>query len=177
MAAQPRHLHRLLALFDPLLGCPTLVVEPHHRPAVRLQVRHNESHPRKQFAKVELDLSHHLALCLPTRGLIQKALVPNYRLVARSSHWPRQQLCNVSLQTLVGRDANRVLHAPFPQISGFANAASALKTLLTQLLLPVDFWQQQFFAARRSVLSDEIAEAQSFIQRAYQNEAAIRGDP
>lgn len=29
MATQPRHLHRLLALLDPLLGRPPLVVEPH----------------------------------------------------------------------------------------------------------------------------------------------------
>ena len=43
MATQARHLHRLLAFLDPLLGDPLLggaplVVEPHHRPAVRLQV-------------------------------------------------------------------------------------------------------------------------------------------
>jgi hypothetical protein len=33
MTAQPRHLDRQLAFFDPSLRCPTLVVEPHHRPA------------------------------------------------------------------------------------------------------------------------------------------------
>ena len=33
MAAQPRHLHRLLAFLDPLLGRAALVVEAHHRPA------------------------------------------------------------------------------------------------------------------------------------------------
>ena len=33
MATQPRHLHRLLAF-----------LEPHHRPAVRLQVGHDEPH-------------------------------------------------------------------------------------------------------------------------------------
>ena len=42
MTAQPRHLHRLLAFFDPLLRCPSLVVESHHRPTQQRQVRHNE---------------------------------------------------------------------------------------------------------------------------------------
>src|SRR6516162_10584298 len=42
MATQPRHLHRLLAFLDPLLRLPPLVVEPHHRPAVGFQARHNE---------------------------------------------------------------------------------------------------------------------------------------
>jgi hypothetical protein len=35
MATEPGHLDRLLALLDPLLRCSPLVVEPHHRPAVR----------------------------------------------------------------------------------------------------------------------------------------------
>jgi len=43
VAGQPRHLHRLLAFFDPLFRCSTLVVEPHHRPSVGLQVRHDET--------------------------------------------------------------------------------------------------------------------------------------
>src|ERR1039458_4041971 len=41
--------------------------------------------------------------------------VPDHRLVARPSHWPRQQLRDVSLQALVGPDADRALHAPLFQ--------------------------------------------------------------
>src|ERR1017187_1633254 len=91
MATQPRHLHRLLAFLDPLLRRPPLVVEPHHRPAVRLQVGHDEPHTREQFAKVELHLRHHAPRRLPTRRLVEKAFVPDHRLMAWASHWPRQQ--------------------------------------------------------------------------------------
>jgi len=42
MAAQPRHLHRLLAFFDPLLRRASLVVETDHSPTVRPQVGHDE---------------------------------------------------------------------------------------------------------------------------------------
>ena len=38
VATQPRHLHRLLPLFDPLLDRAPLVVEPYHRPARCLQM-------------------------------------------------------------------------------------------------------------------------------------------
>src|SRR5229473_4697958 len=43
MAAQPRHLHRLLAFFDPLLRRASFVVETDHSPTVRPQVGHDES--------------------------------------------------------------------------------------------------------------------------------------
>jgi len=59
MTTQSRHPHRLLPLFDPLLSRASFVVEPHHRPARRIQVGHNEPDARKQFAKVELYLRHH----------------------------------------------------------------------------------------------------------------------
>jgi len=36
------NLYRLLALLDPPLGRATLVVEPHHGPARRLQIGHDE---------------------------------------------------------------------------------------------------------------------------------------
>src|ERR1019366_95118 len=36
--------------------------------------------------------------CLPTSGLVEKALIPDHRLVARSSYGPRQQLRDVALQ-------------------------------------------------------------------------------
>ena len=71
VAAQPCHPHRLLAFFDPLLRRAAFVVEPHYRPAVGLQVGDDESHPRKQFAKVELHLGHHAGRYLPTRRPIR----------------------------------------------------------------------------------------------------------
>jgi hypothetical protein len=49
VAAQPRHLDRLFAFLNPLFRGAPLVVEPHHRPAVRFQVGHDESHTREQL--------------------------------------------------------------------------------------------------------------------------------
>src|ERR1019366_2668183 len=46
---EPRHLHCLLSFFDPLLRCPALIVEPHHRPTRQRQIRHNEPHSRVQL--------------------------------------------------------------------------------------------------------------------------------
>ncbi len=85
MAAQPRHLHRLLAFFDPLLRRSPLVVEPHHRPAVRFQVGDDESHARKQLPEMKLHLGYHTPRCIPTRCLVQETLVPNHRLLASAS--------------------------------------------------------------------------------------------
>jgi hypothetical protein len=47
MAAQPVHLHCLLAFLEPLLCRPSLVLESHHGLAVCLQVGHDVSHARK----------------------------------------------------------------------------------------------------------------------------------
>ena len=43
MTRQTRPVRRLLALFDPLLGRATLVVEPHQRATRQARARHNES--------------------------------------------------------------------------------------------------------------------------------------
>ena len=149
VAAQPRHLHRLLAFFDPLLRRAALVVEPHHRPAVRLQVGHDESYPRKQLPKVELDLGHHPPRRPPTGCLVEEAFVPHDRLVAWSSHRARQQLRDVPLQAVVGRDADRVLHAPLLQrLVDFwlgEGSVGPKHHLLALLLLLLDFRQQEFF--------------------------------
>src|ERR1700681_1752705 len=104
-------MRRLLTFFDPLLGRAPLVIEPYHRPTGQAQVRDDEANSRKQLTDVELHLRHYSSCCLPTGRLVEKALVPDHWLVARPSHWPRQQLRNIPLQVLVGRYANGVFHA------------------------------------------------------------------
>src|SRR5208282_3278681 len=47
---------------------------------------------------------------LPTRRLIEKALVADQRFVARPSHWPGQQFRNISLQNIVSGKPDSVLH-------------------------------------------------------------------
>src|ERR1700675_4993240 len=80
MAAQPRHLHRLLAFFDRFLRRASLVVKTDHRPAVRPQVGHDESTSGEKLPKVELHRGHHPPRRLPTRCMVEKALAPDHRL-------------------------------------------------------------------------------------------------
>src|ERR1035437_3832195 len=95
MTTQPRHLHRLLPLFDPLLSRAPLVVKTDHGPAGRLQVGHDEAYSREQLSEVELHFRHYPTCCLPTGRLIQKALVPDHGLVARH----RVRMANPSPKT------------------------------------------------------------------------------
>ena len=67
MTTQPGRLHRLLAFLDPLLGGPTLIVEPYHRPARQRQVRYDEAYLAEQFPKVEFHLRHDPPRFAPTR--------------------------------------------------------------------------------------------------------------
>src|SRR5664280_248720 len=120
MARKASHLYGLLAFLDPLLGRSPLVVETHHRPARCLQVGHDESDSGEQLPSMELHLRHYPTCCLPTSGLVEKALVPDHRLVARSSYGPRQQLRDVALQAVVGGYADGIPHASLLQ-SWFAS--------------------------------------------------------
>ena len=148
MATQPRHLHRLLAFFDPLFGCPALVVESHHRPTRQTQARNDKAHPREQLALVMFHFGHHAAGLLPARCLVEKTLVLHQRLDAGPSHRSRQQLRDVPLQAVVGRDADRVRDAPLLQrlvdLRFGKSGVGPKGYLVTQLLLPLDLGQQQF---------------------------------
>jgi hypothetical protein len=62
----------------------------------------------------------------------------------------RQQLRNVPLQTVVGRDADSVLHAPllqrFVDLRLGEGRVGTKHHLFAQLLLPLDLGKQQFFS-------------------------------
>jgi hypothetical protein len=58
VATQPGHLHGLLTLLDPLLGGPSLVVEPHNCASRHSQIDYNESHAWKQLPGMMLHLRH-----------------------------------------------------------------------------------------------------------------------
>ena len=62
-------------IFHTLLRCPPLIVKPHHRPTRQSQVGHAEPHLWGQLPRMTLYLCHHPSGRLPTRGLVQKALV------------------------------------------------------------------------------------------------------
>src|ERR1035437_9940122 len=145
MAREASHLYRLLALLDPLLGRAPLVIEPYHRPARRLQVGHDEAYSREQLPSMELHLRHHTPRRLPTGRLIQKALVPDHGLVARSSYGPRQQLRDVALQAVIGRQTYGILHAPLLQslvnLRLGKGSIGAKHHFLTEFLLALDLRQ------------------------------------
>src|ERR1700737_2066748 len=109
MAAQSCHLYCLLAFLDPLLSRPTLVVEPHHRPARQAQVRDDETHSWEQLTLVMLHFGHHPTGLLPTRCPVEKALVLDQGPDSGPSHRTRQQLRDVPFQVLVSRDADGVV--------------------------------------------------------------------
>ena len=95
-----------------------------------------------------LHLRHHPPRCLPTRCLVKEALVPDHWLVTRSSHWPRQQLRDVPLQAVIGRDANGILHVPLLQrlvdLRLGKGCVGPKHYFLAQLLLPLNLGQQKF---------------------------------
>ena len=72
MARQPSPVQRVLALLDPLLGCPATIVESHHSFGASRHVCDDEAHPREQLsnvvhrrAKLSPDLNYRLPLGLP----------------------------------------------------------------------------------------------------------------
>ena len=50
MARQPSPVQRVLPLLDPLLGCPSTIVETHHSFGASRHVRDDEAHPREQLS-------------------------------------------------------------------------------------------------------------------------------
>ena len=55
--------------------CSPLIVKPHHRPTRQSPVSRDEPHTREQLPRIRLSLCHNHWGRLPTRGLVQKALV------------------------------------------------------------------------------------------------------
>ena len=102
-----------------------------------------------KLSRVELHLGHHSPRRLPARRLIMEALVPNHRLVTRSSHRARQQFGDVPFQDAVGGNADGIFRAtPFQRLVNLRLGEGGLGPkdhLFAQLLLPLDLRQQQFF--------------------------------
>ena len=97
VATQPRPLHRILALLDPLFRRAAMVVEPYDPPWRPTQVRHDEAHPREQLSLVVLDLRHHPTRSRPALGLVQEIIVPDDRFIRRTAYRAGQQRLDLSL--------------------------------------------------------------------------------
>src|SRR5713226_2366176 len=155
MATEPRHLHRLLAFFDPLLRDPSLVIKPHHVAAGCFQVGYDESDPREQLARMMLDLRHHPPGRLPTRRLVEKPLVFDQGLLAGSSYRAWQQFGNTSFQIVVGRYPNDIVHAALFQclinLRLRKGHVGSERNFLSRRLLPLDLGQQEIFPTLSAV--------------------------
>src|SRR6266853_4855751 len=89
MAREPGPVGGGLALLDPLLRGPTLVVEVDDGPVRSCERGYDETHSRKEFSEVMLDLGDHPSRSIPGRCLIVEASVADQRRVAGSTAGPR----------------------------------------------------------------------------------------
>ena len=87
MTRQPGPLQCILAFFDPLLRCASLVVELYHIAGFPPKVRHNEADAGKKLSRMPLDLGDYSASDVPTGRLIPKAMIQDNRLLRRYVLW------------------------------------------------------------------------------------------
>ena len=116
MAAKERHDSRVhliapLPYFNPLLGCPALVVEGHDALGWPRQVGDDEADPRIKLARMPLDFRHHSAGLLPALRLVAEAGIVAAHLMRRSTDRALEQVSNLFLQDPVGWKPDRVADA------------------------------------------------------------------
>ena len=108
---------------------------------------------REQLPGMELHLGNHPPCRLPTRRLIEEALVPHDWFVSRTAHRPSQQLFNITHQAVVGRNPNRVLRSTlfecFVDVRLRKGGIGPGPNFLAQLLLPLDLRQQELLPTNR----------------------------
>ena len=115
MAAKERHDSRVhliapLPYFNPLLGCPALVVEGHDALGWPRQVGDDEADPRIKLAWMPLDFRYHSAGLLPALRLIAEAGIVAAHLMRRSTDRAFEQISNLVLRDPVGRQPDAVTH-------------------------------------------------------------------
>src|SRR4030042_5314040 len=108
MTRQPRPLQFVFALFDPLLGSASLVVEPHHVARLPSEIRHNEADSRKQFACMPLDLGNYPSRDFPTGRLLAQAMVQDNRLLRRTPYGASKQMLNLAVKILIGYEGGNI---------------------------------------------------------------------
>ena len=116
MAGQPSPVQGVLPLFDPLLGCPTTIVEMHYPFRASRHVRDDEAHPREQLSLAPFHPGHHSPRTFPTPGLIPKVVVSDHRLGRRPSHRPPEQRGDLPLQHLVAGESYSVKGLPLLEV-------------------------------------------------------------
>jgi hypothetical protein len=93
-----------------MLGRSALVVEADDGPVRPGQAGDDEADPREEFPEMMLDLRDHVARAVPGGGLVMEAAVADQRRVTRSAPRPDEQILDLPLQHVIGRQADRVAH-------------------------------------------------------------------
>src|SRR5262249_31817370 len=97
-----------LALLDPLLARPALVVESNDALARAAHVRHDEADAGIKFFGMPLDLGNHPARLAPASRLIGEIGMEPTHLVRWSSDRTLEQIADPVLEDPVGRQADRI---------------------------------------------------------------------
>src|SRR5712692_3287180 len=155
MARKTGPTDRQLTFLDPFLRRPSLVIEPHDRPAGKLQVGDDEAHTGKQLPGMKLHLGHYPTRRPPTARLVEKTLVAYHRLLARPSYRTREQFFDLLLQILIRGEADGILHpalfqCPVDLWLGKSRVAPK-RHLLPVLLLALNLRQEHLFPALSAV--------------------------
>src|SRR5260370_16767980 len=90
-----------LALLDPLLGRPALIVEADDGPVGPRERRDDEAHPGKQFPEVMFDLGDDPSRPVPRGRLVLEAPITDHRTVASSAPGPSGQILAPPLPNIV----------------------------------------------------------------------------
>src|SRR5215204_2004460 len=107
-AGQPRPFDRVLALFDVLLARPALVVEGDDTLGRPRQVSDDKADARIQLARMPFYLGHDMSGLVPALRLIAEAGVVTPYIVRWSPDRSLQQISDLVLQDLIGRQADRI---------------------------------------------------------------------
>ena len=116
MARQPSPVQGVLPLLDPLLGCPSSIVETHQSFGASRHVRDDEAYPREQLSSIPLHLGHHPPSTVPTLSTIPKVIVSDYWMLRRPTHRSYQQGSDLVLQHFVARQPYGVEDSPLLQV-------------------------------------------------------------
>src|SRR6476660_10589745 len=104
-----------LALLNPLLCRPALIIEADDCAIRSGQGGDDEAYPGTVLPEMMIDLGNHSSWSVPGGSLIVEASIPHQRGVAGSAPGPGEQVLDRPLQHLIGREPDGVGHVPLFQ--------------------------------------------------------------
>jgi hypothetical protein len=121
VTGEPGPVGGFLALLDPLLRGPALIVETDDGAVGPAERGDDKAHPRKEFPEMMLDLGDQASRPAPGRRVILEAAVADQRGMARSAAGPRRgsEVCQFCANTMmfhmapVAKRASTALHPKY----------------------------------------------------------------